>query len=255
MLDDCSSFPGALSLSRHHPCYDPECWLVKEVEGIARHLLAILAVRRNPRLLKYPDRDLSLEEIAAFDFGDDGDDWLIAMLRNPNCSDFRRAIDNYVESIFIADGDEAALDAEAIGLRNKWNEWTVIKTAALCVVMTEGTFQLEFINPTTIPAETFWTRLLSIHRELCKDADKAVPRNGKQPARPPSIEKINRSRLFLDMGIKTKFEPGINRMNSSPAPPNSQHKRFLIRLRNFPAEIRRALVNTRLSIFLRDRLQ
>jgi hypothetical protein len=250
MFDEPLVIPGLgqFSISQYRPCYDVNSELAKELSGIARHLLVFLAVRRIPRLLKYPDRNLSMEEIAAFDFGDDGPDWLTDVLRNPNYSALRQAIDNFLECIFNADGDEAALAAKAIGLRYKWSEWTAVKTAALCVIMADEVFQLECTEPTTITAERLWKRALSIFRELCEDARKAAPRNGSLPSSPPAIENsehktVDRSRLFRELGIKMVFEPPIERMNSSPVPPSPQHLRFLIRVRNCPVKIPRILAD------------
>jgi hypothetical protein len=241
MLNELSSFPVTLKLSSpvnlspDRPCYDRNSWRVKEVEGIARHLLIVLAVRRESRVLKYPERELPLEELEAFDFGDDDDDWFTAMrCRNP---DFKHATDKYVDSIHIADGVEAELDAEAIGLRYNWGnkkkKWKSYNTAVLCVVMADRVLQLGFTDTTRIAAEMLWDTAVSIHRELCDDAKKAVPVNGKQPAMPPPIDKVNRSKLFRDLGIKQLFESGIKQMNlaSSPAPQPQQPRRFLVRMR------------------------
>ena len=91
---------------------------------------------------------------------------------------------------------------------NELSGWSAHKLMCLCVLIACDAFELADPDMSRVTAEMLWKKALEMYQRIRQQA--AQPDTERR-----DISKVNRTKVYKDLGIKLKFPPGLKKINAA----------------------------------------
>ena len=210
-----------LSLSK--PLYDRDKKMVQKLAGVAWHINRVHIFKTE--LSDLPSMSVAeekltttaefLQSVSLAELSETTDleaqekDWLNRVITKP---ELRSATMMVLEWYKTGHSQALKKSAQALELYGKeLSGWNTHKLVCLCVLIACDSFELADPDMSRVTAEMLWERALEMYQRIRQQASQ--PDTERR-----DISKVNRTKVYKDLGIQLKFPPGFKKNNAANSP-------------------------------------
>ena len=209
------------NLSLSNPLYDRTKKCVRELEPLAWQIPRIHAIKtarrpsppmsaENEKMMSSWDeflQSVSMKELAdTSDIEAEEAQRMHSINTNPEVRSTMLLVHEWLETNHKQPGLDLFSALDVYKDLSKNNKWRAKKLMRLCTMMACNEFELASADMSAVDAEQLWDKAVQLYRKIRSEASRPDATN---------IDRVQRSKVFKDLGIKLKFPKGLAKVNSS----------------------------------------